>query len=290
MRKGIDSLKIGIVGALAIHFATGTITPHKAKAQSIEYWNTSEGELQLQSKGRNNYGGNFKGNMLLGARSTTGNFTGHWINNKRNTPRCNYPINGSHYWGPVVLKFTSEKFNGKFGVCDYPPGAPWTGSIKMTGSGNSGINMSGFFIPAYKKEFTTTFGPLMFKKRNGQYQTGSYGNGYGTIAITNTYWRESPRQESEVNGTFNNREGKQGGFTLNFESECVFSGEYWYDGQINQKYPWHGICSSGKQRPKGGWGCKALTAGCLAQSRGMLVEEYCVKNPNTIGCPFKSRR
>jgi len=287
MRKGMDSLKIGVVGALAVHFVIGTITPYKAKAQSIEYWNTSEGELQLQSKGRNNYGGNFKGNMLLGARSTTGNFTGHWINNKRNTPRCNYPINGSYYWGPVVLKFTSESFRGKFGVCDYAPGARWTGTIKMTGSGNSGVNMTGFFIPAYKKKFTTTFGPLIFKSSNGQYQTGSYGNGYGTIAITNTYWRESPRQESEVNGTFSNREDKQGGFRLNFESECVFSGEYWYNGQTNQKYPWHGICSSGKQRPQGGWGCKAATAGCYAESAGMLVEEYCVKKPNTIGCPFK---
>lgn len=290
MNKIIDSLKIATVAALAVHCAVGTSSTNKVKAQSIEYWNTSEGELQLQSKGRNNYRGNFKGNMLLGARSRTGNFTGHWINSKRNTPRCDYPINGSYYWGPVILKFTSESFRGKFGVCDYPPGAQWTGTIKMTGSGNSGNNMTGFFIPAYNKKFTTTFGPLIFNRRNGQYQTGRYGNGYGTIAITNTYWRASPREESEVNGTFRNREGKQGGFRLNFESECVFSGEYWYTGLTNQKYPWHGICSSGKQRPKGGWGCKAATASCYAESAGMLVEEYCVKKPNTLGCPFKRKR
>ena len=85
-----------------------------------------------------------------------------------------------------------------------------------------------------------------------------------------------------MHGIFSNREGKQGGFTLNFESECVFSGEYWYTGQTNQKYLWHGIGSSGKQRPAGGWGCKALTANCLAESAGKLVEEYCVKKPNTI--------
>ena len=290
MTKILDAFKIASIAALAVHCVVGTSSTNTAKAQSIEYWNTSEGELQLQSKGRNNYSGNFNGNLLLGARSMTGNFNGHWINNKRNTPRCNYPINGSYYWGPVILKFTAESFNGKFGVCDYPPGAQWTGRIKMTGSGNSGVNMTGFFVPAYNKEFTTTFGPLIFKRRNGQYQSGSYGNGYGTISITNTYWRESPRQESEVNGTFRNREGNQGKFSLNFESECVFSGEYWYNGQSNQKYPWHGICSSGKQRPKGGWGCKAATAACYAESAGMLVEEYCVKNPNTLGCPFKRRQ
>jgi hypothetical protein len=286
----LDTLRIASLAALAVHCAVGTSFTNTAKAQSIEYWNTSEGELQLSSKGRNNYTGTFNGNLLLGARSTTGNFNGHWINNKRNTPRCDYPINGSYYWGPVNLKFTPETFNGKFGVCDYPPGVQWTGRIKMTGSGTSGVNMTGFFVPAYNKEFTTTFGPLIFKRRNGQYQSGSYGNGYGTISITNTYWRESPRQESEVNGTFRNREGNQGKFSLNFESECVFSGEYWYNGQSNQKYPWHGICSSGKKRPKGGWGCKAATAACYAESAGMLVEEYCVKNPNTLGCPFKRRQ
>ena len=290
MTKVIHSLKIALVAALAVHCAAGTSSTNKVKAQSIEYWNTSEGELQLQSKGRSNYTGNFNGNILLGARSTTGNCTGHWINNNRNTPRCDYPVNGSYYWGPAILKFTSDSFRGKFGVCDYPPGVQWTGTIKMTGSGNSGINLSGFFKPAYKKKFTTTFGPLIFKSSNGQYRTGGYGNGYGTIAITRTYWRERPREEAEVHGTFSNQEGKQGGFTFNFESECVFSGEYWYDNQTNKKYPWHGICSSGKQRPKGGWGCKAATAGCYAESAGMLVEEYCVKKPNTIGCPFKRSR
>lgn len=60
------------VAALAIHCAVGTSSANKAKAQSIEYWNTSEGELQLQSKGRNNYAGNFKGNMLLGQGAPQG--------------------------------------------------------------------------------------------------------------------------------------------------------------------------------------------------------------------------
>ena len=266
------------------------LTAEKAEAQSTQYWNTSEGELQLQSQGNNNYRGSFKGNTLLGVKSTRGNFTGHWINSKRDTLRCSYPVNGSYHWGVVNLKFNSNTFRGKFGVCDYPPGAEWTGTIKMTASGNSGLNLSGFFTPAYGKKFTTTFGPLTFRNTNGQYRTGSYGNGYGSMTITRSYWREAPRQESEVHGTFSNREGNQGGFTLNFESECVFSGEYWYTGQTNQKYPWHGICSSGKPRPAGGWGCKALTASCLAQSSGMLVEEYCVKNPTTLGCPFKNRR
>ena len=262
----------------------------KAEAQSTEYWNTSEGELQLQSQGNNNYRGSFQGNTLLGTKSNTGNFLGHWINSRRNTLRCSYPINGSFYWGAVNLKFNSDSFRGKFGVCDYSPGAEWTGTIKMTASGNSGLNLSGFFTPAYGKKFTTTFGPLTFNNSNGQTRTGSYGNGYGSITITRSYWREAPRQETEVHGTFSNQEGNQGGFTLNFESECVFSGEYWYNGQTNKKYPWHGICSSGKPRPAGGWGCRALTASCLAQSSGMLVEEYCVKTPDTLGCPFKNRR
>lgn len=105
MRRSMHSLKIGIVASIAVHFATETITHYKA--QSIEYWDTSEGEIQLQSKGQNNYRGGFEGNMLVGARSTTGNFTGRWMNSKNNTLRCNYQLNGSYYWRRVVLKFTS---------------------------------------------------------------------------------------------------------------------------------------------------------------------------------------
>ena len=290
VRKIIDSLGIATVAALALHCTTGSFSPNKARAQSTEYWNTSEGERQLQSQGNNNYRGTFKGNTLLGIKSTRGKFTGHWINSKRNTLRCSYPVNGYYHWGVVNLQFNSNNFRGKFGVCDYPPGAEWTGIIKMTASGDSGLNLSGFFTPAYGKKFTTTFGPLTFNNSNGQTRTGSYGNGYGSLTITRSYWREAPRQESEVHGTFSNREGNQGGFTLNFESECVFSGKYWYNGQTNKKYPWHGICSSGKQRPKGGWSCKAATASCYAQGAGKLIEEYCVEKPKAIGCPFKSSR
>ena len=104
----------------------------------------------------------------------------------------------------------------------------------MTASGNSGLNLSGFFTPAYNKQFTTTFGTLTFNNSNGQTHTGNCGNGYGSLTITRSYWRETPRQETEVHGIFSNQEGNQGGFTLNFESECVFSGEYWYNEQTNQ--------------------------------------------------------
>lgn len=284
----IPAIVRGVFSILLL--AAATLTSEKAAAQSTQYWNTSEGELQLQSQGNSNYRGSFRGNILLGIKSNNGNFLGHWINSRRNTLRCRYPVNGSFYWGAVSLKFNANSFRGKFGICDYSPGAEWTGTIKMTASGNSGLNLSGFFTPAYNKQFTTTFGTLTFNNSNGQTRTGNYGNGYGSLTITRSYWREAPRQETELHGTFSNREGNQGGFTLNFESECVFSGEYWYNGQTNQKYPWHGICSSGKPRPAGGWGCKALTASCLAQSSGMLVEEYCVKNPTTLGCPFKNRR
>ena len=174
-----------------------TLTTEKAEAQSTQYWNTSEGELQLQPQGNNNYRGSFQGNTLLGIKSNTGNFLGHWINSKRNTLRCNYPVNGSFYWGAVNLKFNSNSFRGKFGVCDYSPGAEWTGTIKMTASGDSGLNLSGFFTPAYNKKFTTTFGPLRFNNSNGRTRTGSYGNGYGSMTITRSYWREAPRQETE---------------------------------------------------------------------------------------------
>ena len=288
--KIVDSLGIATAAALTLHCATGSFSPKKAKAQSPQYWNTSQGELQLQPQGNNNYRGSFQGNTLLGTKSNAGNFLGHWINSKRNTLRCSYPINGSFYWGAVSLKFNSNSFRGKFGVCDYSPKGEWTGTIKMTASGNRGVNLTGFFTPAYNKKFTTTFGTLTFNNSNGRTRTGSYGNGYGSMTITHSYWREAPRQETEVHGTFSNREGNQGGLTLNFESECVFSGEYWYNDQTSQKYPWHGICSSGKKRPQGGWSCKAATASCYAQSAGKLVEEYCVEKPNTLGCPFKSRR
>ena len=258
------------------------------QSQTVEYWNTSEGELQLTDKGAHNYSGTFKGNKLYGTRSNRGNFIGHWINNKRDTPRCLYPIDGSYYWGPVQLNFTTNRFSGKFGACDYPPGASWTGQLKMTGFGNSGSNMTGFFNPAYNQAFTTTHGTLTFKTRDGQHRTGTYRN--GTIAITRSYWRPSARAEKEVHGTFRNKQGKQGGFVFNFESACIFRGEYWYSDNSSRKYPWYGICSSGKARPRKGWGCKAATASCSAQSAGLLLEEYCVANPQVYGCPFKQSR
>jgi len=56
------------------------------------------------------------------------------------------------------------------------------------------------------------------------------------------------------------------------------------------KQPWYGICSSGQSRPsQKGWGCKALTAACKAESAGLLVEEYCVRYPSVYGCPFKPK-
>lgn len=147
MKKQVNSLKIASLSALGIQLALAISIPNNANAQSIEYWNTSQGELQLQSLGNNNYRGNFQGNTLLGSKSNTGNFLGHWINSRRNTLRCSYPVNGSFYWGAVNLKLNSNSFHGKFGICDYSPGAEWKGTIKMTASGNSGLNLSGFSHP-----------------------------------------------------------------------------------------------------------------------------------------------
>ena len=267
------------------------IIGNKTHAQTTEYWNSSEGELQIKSEGGNSYFGVFNGNQLLGTRSKQGDFLGHWINKKQDTPRCKYKIKDSYYWGIVNLKFNSNKFSGKFGVCDFPPGAPWNGTLKMTGSGNSGLDLSGFFQPAYTRTFITSFGPMTFQKTSGTYDRGKYGNGYGSIKITNTFWRPSTRREQEVHGRFSNNEGRQGQFILNFESECVFRGEYWYDqDRTKKRHPWLGICYSGRSRPSGGWSCKADTASCNAQAAGLLVEEYCIKNPKKLGCPFKFTR
>ena len=101
LAKILDSLCLTKAAALALNCATGSFSPQKATAQSTEYWSTSEGELQLQSQGNNNYRGSFQDNTLHGTKSNTGNFLGHWINNRRNTLRCSYPINGSFYWGAV---------------------------------------------------------------------------------------------------------------------------------------------------------------------------------------------
>lgn len=271
----------------ALSLSAIAISP--SKSQSTEYWTTNQGELQLKRKGRNNYAGTFNGNQIFGSRSSSGKFIGHWINNQANTPRCNYPISGSYHWGHVLLNFSSNSFSGLYGVCDYAPGARWNGQVKMVGSGNSGIDLTGFFRPAYNKKFTTTFGPLIFKRSNGSYNSGRYGGDYGTIAITESRWKPSPTKETQIKGTFRNKEGKRGRFVFNFESECVFRGKYWYRGDAQNKYDWHGICASGKARPKKGWGCKAATASCYAESAGLLVEEFCVKNPTVYGCPFKNR-
>ena len=159
----------------------------------------------------------------------------------------------------------------------------------MTASGDCGLTY-GFFHTRIQQEIHNYIWPTEIQQQqrtnsNWQLRKWVWLHDHHALIL-----ERSTTPRNRRNGTFNNREGNQGEFTLNFESECVFSGEYWYNGQTNQKYPWHGICSSGKPRPAGGWGCRALTASCLAQSSGMLVEEYCVKNPNTLGCPFKNRR
>ena len=283
----IKSLRAAILLGSVV-FASGLIGS-EVKGQQTEYWNSSEGELQLVKQGSRVYRGTFNGNELLGTRSGRGDFLGHWINSRQNTPRCSYPIKNSFYWGTVRLSFSSDRFRGTFGVCDFPPGANWNGSLKMVGSGGSGLDLTGFFQPAYVKRFVTEYGVLTFQKTRGQYDKGQYGNGYGAITLGATYLRPDPRKEQEVHGRFVNREGGRGQFILNFESECVFSGEYWYDGQAS-KYPWHGICHSGRSRPSGRVSCKAINATCNAQAAGLLVEEYCVKNPTMYGCPFKRRR
>ena len=33
--------------------------------------------------------------------------------------------------------------------------------------------------------------------------------------------------------------------------------------------------------------CRALTADCLACAEGVSVAEYCLRRPNTVGCPGK---
>ena len=141
----VRKFKPSLITPVLMAFAVIGSLQTPVQGQTVEYWNTSAGELQLTDKGAHNYSGTFNGNKLYGTRSNRGNFIGHWINNKRDTPRCPYPIDGSYYWGPVQLNFTTNRFSGKFGACDYPPGASWTGQLKMTGFGNSGSNMTGFF-------------------------------------------------------------------------------------------------------------------------------------------------
>ena len=85
-------------------------------------------------------------------------------------------------------------------------------------------------------------------------------------------------------------EKEEGRFNFNFESPCVFLGEWCFKGQSSNKQRWHGICSSGKPRPKKGWSCKALTASCSAQAAGLLLEEYWVAKPKSYGCPFKENQ
>lgn len=150
------------------------------------------------------------------------------------------------------------------------------------------IDTTGFFPPEYNKTFTTTYGPLRFKNMNGPNASGDYGGGQGTINVRSETWKPLPIKEYEIKGTYRNARGERGEFVFYFESACVFRGEYWPEGQPTNKQPWHGICSSGQSRPtQTGWGCKALTAACKAQSAGLLIEEYCVKYPSVYGCPFK---
>ena len=61
MNKPVNSLKIALLSAFGIHLALAISSPNNSNAQSIEYWNTSEGELQLHAQENTNYRGELSG-------------------------------------------------------------------------------------------------------------------------------------------------------------------------------------------------------------------------------------
>lgn len=216
-------------------------------SQTVEYWNTNLGELQLTNNGRGSYSGRFEtrfgSKKIYGTRVfRTGKFLGHWTSEAQESPRCDYQVANSYHWGSIDMMFTDNTVTGKFGSCNNETQLAITGSPKMSSSGSSGVDLTGFFIPALEREFNTTHGRLKFKAIHGNYQTGEYGNGYGSIKLTQDFWRPSPRKIYEVNGTFTNKDGGRGEFIFNFTNPCSFTGQWWFAGQSNSKREWNGNC------------------------------------------------
>ena len=142
------------------------------------------------------------------------------------------------------------------------------------------------FNPDLKRGYVSTHGDIQFNHRPGFKPVAVYSNGW--IHFDNKTWW-SPTGDWEMRGTFVNKQGKKGKVVFYFESECRFTGEFSYQGSDNTKYPWYGMCKSGKPRPKGGWGCRAVTPSCRAETAGLLVEEWCVKHHKNSGCFIRTR-
>ena len=54
---------------------------------------------------------------------------GYWFNPKHAKQKCNAELNGTFYWGEMILEMREDYFTGKWGFCGNPPTDPFNGRL-----------------------------------------------------------------------------------------------------------------------------------------------------------------
>ncbi len=114
--------------------AAGAYWPSPSFANSPEYrpeekYSSNFGTVNIRRTNGSNYSGTYLDGTasLHGRRNNNNKFTGQWIRRDSASERCDYPIDGSYYWGNVILQFTADGFSGLYGSCNNPPSNTWSG-------------------------------------------------------------------------------------------------------------------------------------------------------------------
>ena len=118
------SLGVACITATAGLLSLGT-------SAQAETYSSNWGVVKINRINGNNWGGTYLDGkaLLYGSKSSSGQFSGHWIRKDGSSRRCNYPISGSYYWGRATLQFSGSGFRGQYGNCDDEPRGNWSGEI-----------------------------------------------------------------------------------------------------------------------------------------------------------------
>lgn len=94
---------------------------------SIEgVWNSSEGVITFRQQGNRVAGRYPNDNGEIVGVINNDTFTGFWIEDG-SAQRCTTPKNGRYYWGRLELRFSGDRFSGKYGHCEGELKSPWSG-------------------------------------------------------------------------------------------------------------------------------------------------------------------
>jgi hypothetical protein len=121
-------IKVTIFLFIAMLLSPSNTLLSSAYAQSrIEgVWDTSEGRITLERRGRSVTGRYTSDNGEIVGRIKGNVLEGHWIEDG-SAKKCDQPKNGRFHWGRIVYTFDGDAFKGVWSYCEDEPKSAWTG-------------------------------------------------------------------------------------------------------------------------------------------------------------------